>query len=132
MASKGSNANTFDAGVFGSLRYNFTAFGGVAGIIPDPSDELLDAFNKGYRDLLKEYGVTEDGEEIEDSEVPDLDELEKRADKPTFVQQQQDVVKLIAELCQDSPSEEQIMKLPFRVRQKFVVWLQRQLVSPEA
>jgi len=130
MASKGSNANTFDAGVFGSLRYNFTAFGGVTGIIPDPSDELLDDFNKSYRALLKEYGVTEDGEELED--VPDLDELEKRADRPTFVQQQQDVVKLIAALCQDSPSEEQIMKLPFRVRQKFVVWLQRQLVSPEA
>lgn len=132
MASNKPRAQTFDAGAFGSLRYDFTAYGGATGIIPDPSDDLLEKFNTGYRDLLAEYGLDTDTGEVDSRDPESVNAALERTEGVSFVEQQRRMVDLIADLCQDSPSAEQIMRLPFRVRQRYIVWLQNNLTNPEA
>ena len=39
---------------------------------------------------------------------------------------------LYADLCSGDPSKAQILALPMRVRQQFFVWLQTEVMSPEA
>lgn len=126
MAQKKS---TFDAGQFGSLRYDFTAFGGVTGIIPDPSDVLLEEFNTQYMELLEKYGV---GENVDKDDPDAVADAIQRNKEVSFVEQQKEMVKLIALLCDDKPSADEINKMPFRVRSRFIAWVQRELVSPEA
>lgn len=120
---------TFDAGQFGSLRYDFTAFGGVTGIIPDPSDVLLEEFNTQYMELLEKYGV---GENVDKDDPDAVADAIQRNKEVSFVEQQKEMVRLIALLCDDKPSADEINKMPFRVRSRFIAWVQRELVSPEA
>lgn len=127
MAQK--KKTTFDAGQFGTLRYDFTAFGGVTGIIPDPSDEKLEAFNTAYMELLDKYGVGEDVDKDDPDAVKDAIERNKDV---SFIEQQKEMMELIAELCDHSPSLEELQKLPFRVRQVYLGWIQRELINPEA
>lgn len=121
--------STFDAGQFGSLRYDFTAFGGVTGIIPDPSDVVLEEFNTQYMELLEKYGV---GEHVDKDDPDAVSDAIQRNKEVSFVEQQKEMVRLITLLCDDKPSADEINKLPFRVRQRFIAWVQRELVSPEA
>lgn len=127
MAQK--KKTTFDAGQFGTLRYDFTAFGGVTGVIPDPSDEKLEAFNTAYMELLDKYGVGADVDKDDPDAVKDAIERNKDV---SFIEQQKEMMELIAELCDHSPSLEELQKLPFRVRQVYLGWIQRELINPEA
>jgi len=133
LTTMGSNApkknTTFDAGQFGSLRFDFTAFGGQTGIIPDPSDEKLEKFSQSYMELLERYGV---GEGVDQNDPDAVAKAIEQNKDHSFVEQQGEMVDLIAELVDHSPSAEQMAKLPFRVRQRFLTWVQRELVNPEA
>lgn len=123
---------TFDAGQFGSLRYDFTAFGGVTGIIPDPSDVVLEKFNDDYRVLLEKYGVSADDDEVDTNDPQAVQDALEKSKGTSFVEQQRDMIQLIADLCSGSPTMDEILRLPFRVRQRFIIWVQQQLVNPEA
>lgn len=124
-----SDPNTFDAGAFGTLRYDFTAFNGVAGIIPDPSDEMIDTFTKRYREMLDQYGVDDDIDPNDPESVQTALEATEGID---ISKQQREMAALFAGLCSDSPNAEQIMKLPFRLRGRFFTWVQRTLSDPES
>lgn len=123
--------DTFDAGSYGTLRYDFKRFGGVQGIIPDPSDEQIEAFMVRLREVAREFG---DEEATVDVDTADADELNAmlEGDGLRLADAQRAVCDAISELCQGSPNADQLLRLPFRVRQGFMAWLQRKLLSPEA
>jgi hypothetical protein len=121
--------DTFDAGQYGTLRYDFKKFGGVQGIIPDPSDEMLEAFMRRLRDIAKEYGADDIDENATAEQLQDLMEEDENL---RLADAQKDQAEAVSELCQGSPNAEQLMALPFRVRQGFMRWLQRKLMDPEA
>jgi len=121
--------NSFDAGSFGTLRYDFTSFGGVTGIIPDPSDEMIDTFTKRYREMLQNYGVDDD---IDPGDTESVQVALEATEGLDVAQQQREMADLFAGLCGNSPDAEQILKLPFRVRGRFFTWVQRTLSDPES
>lgn len=128
MANK--NSDTFDGGQYGTLRYDFKSWGGVQGIIPDPSDKMIEDYMKGLRDAAKEFGAEDaDTDNMSAAEVQELMEDDKNMEIEAA---QAKIAELTSELCQGSPNTPQLLALPFRVRQGFLKWLQGKLMDPEA
>lgn len=125
--------DTFDAGQFGTLRYDFKAYGGVQGRIPDPSDEMIETFMRSLRDIAREFG----GDDDDDVDIDELtaEELTARLDDDTnlnIAEAQKMLCEAYGELCQGSPDSGALLALPLRVRTGFMQWLQRKLISGEA
>jgi hypothetical protein len=125
--------DTFDASSYGTLRYDFKRFGGVAGIIPDPSDEQIETFLRRLREIAREFGTDDQQDvDLDNASAEELTALLEDDANLRIADAQQAMVAAVAELCQGSPNAEQLLRLPFRVRQGFMGWLQRKLMSPEA
>lgn len=131
MASRNSQNDTFDGGQYGTLRYDFTKWSGKQGVIPDPSDELIEQFMRGMRDTAKEY-QSEGGADVESLSAAELQELMDDDSNMRITEAQAAIAKLTADLVQNSPSADELLALPFRVRQGFLRWLQGKLLDPEA
>jgi hypothetical protein len=125
--------DTFDAGQYGTLRYDFKKFGGVQGIIPDPSDEQIEAFMRRLREIAKEFGA-DDAEDLDldNATAEELSALLEDDSNLRIAEAQQTLCDAYGELCQGSPDATALLALPLRVRQGFMQWLQRKLLSPEA
>jgi len=130
---------SFDAGSeVEPLDYNFDTIAkrypgrypeleGVIGTVPEPSDDAVQTFQRRLTaatvDLLP---------------VLDLDDRVAVAkalrDMPeeTFAKADQVIIDAVGELCAGSPTRDQVAALPFRLRRKFVAWLQRELMNPES
>lgn len=125
--------DTFDASAYGTLRYDFKKWGGVQGIIPDPSDEQIEAFLRRLRDIAREFGDdTADDVDIEDASAEQLTAMLEDDTGLRLADAQKAIAEAVSELCQGSPDVAQLLQLPFRVRQGFLGWLQRKLMNPEA
>jgi len=122
----------FDAGaVVEPLDWDFTAFKAGKGTVPEPSDAQLGKF---IRDVMA----------AQQTESASLAPLTEAGDDPeamlaAIAALPEDVlpgatkamIKPYAELCAGHPSEEQLGKLPPRVRVAFFAWLAGEL-RPEA
>lgn len=115
---------TFNAEVVGSkLNYDFTSWGGSAGVIPEPSDDQITAFFEEIdsladeSDLERAEGDAEAASELVDN--LDITEVNKR------------MISAVSGLCQGSPSETELNKLPPRARQAFIKWIMKQVQDPE-
>lgn len=125
--------DTFDAGTYGSLRYDFKAYGGVQGRIPDPSDEMLEQFMRRLREIAKEFGDDElETEQLDEMTAEQINEILAEDKNLEIAEAQKAMCDAVAELCQGSPDAAAMLALPFRVRQGFMQWLQRKLLSGEA
>lgn len=128
---RGGASDTFDAGVYGTLRYDFKKFGGVQGVIPDPSDEQIETFMRNMRDTAKEFGQ----DESVDPDSMSAEELQELMEDEAALQIKEAQVKisgLVGDLCSSSPSADELLALPLRVRQGFMRWLQGKLLDPES
>lgn len=122
----------FDAGtVVEPLDWDFTAFKAGKGTVPEPSDTQLGKF---IRDVMR----------AQTSETTALAPIAEAGDDPekmlaAIAALPEDVlpgatkamIKPYADLCAGHPSEEQLTKLPPRVRVAFFTWLAGEL-RPEA
>lgn len=127
---RGGRADTFDAGQFGTLRYDFKAYGGVQGIIPDPSDTKIEEFMRGMRDAAQEFSTEE--VDVDNLTAEELQELMADDSNLRIKDAQDTMMGLLGELCDGSPSKEQLLALPLRVRMRFTRWLQEKLLDPES
>ena len=119
----------FDAGVaVEALEYDFTAYGGKEGRIPEPTTRLVNDFFDEMRGLLQEAQRAKSAaegvqlEEMSEEEMAGaLDKVDEGMAATTNFQER--TVKAIAILCQDSPSADELMALPYRVLSQFNQWL---------
>jgi hypothetical protein len=49
----------------------------------------------------------------------------------TFAKIDEGIIDALAELTAGSPTRTQLVALPFRLRRKFIMWLQQELMNPE-
>ena len=110
----------FDAGAaVERLDYDFTAYGGPTGTVPEPSegqiDALLDRLRSAMPDLPADATQAQVAEATRDMKLAEQSEL---------------MLDALGELCQGSPSREQLAELPFRVRTVFQNWLLDELMNP--
>lgn len=111
----------FDAALAVSkLEYDLTAYGGGKGCIPEPSDTDVESLFDSLADMLPEGANNEQDivQALQDDQfsMKEINEL-----------MQAEVVKI----CKGTPSEEDIQKLPYRVKSKFFNWLLQEITDPE-
>lgn len=136
-----------------ALEYDFTPWGGVAGTIPEPTDAILQGYLKFYDDLSDSDAEAQlraeadaltarsEGKVTIDGDLPELPGAEPEKAEPTPVVKRtlqeiilgdEDVarraVDAVGELCQQSPSAEQIWALPTRIRNGFASWVSNILI----
>lgn len=123
---------SFDAGaVVEPLAWDFTAFKAGKGVVPEPSDELIAVFARGMMSAAQKEGTAELKALAEAG-----DDLEKAlaaiaAMPEDVLSSSKAMIPPYASLCDGSPSAEQLVKLPPRVRYAFFMWLAGEL-RPEA
>lgn len=122
----------FDAGsVVEKLEWNFRPYVNAKGVIDEPTDAQISTFfasmkamTEGLKGQLPEGVDTDDPGEL----IAALDEL----DAGLVVTINQELAGIYTVLCSGSPTREQLLGLPMRVRAIFYNWLQREVMSPEA
>lgn len=122
----------FDAGTAPDpMDWDFTSWGGGKGTIPEPSEKAITTYYKDLRKAVSEFqGVQEAGSKDNLSQK-EIDELMKAMEDIDIAKINGEVKKAVAKLCQNQPSITELNRLPYRVLNAFVQWLQGEL-SPEA
>lgn len=102
------------------------------GTIPEPTQAHLDAFAEGMKNMVgksKDEKITpEDTANLIDKTIEEAG-AETESEKNKALEKK--VIKMIAGLCQNSPSEAQLAQLPPRIRTAFMKWVHRQLADPK-
>ena len=118
-------------GVVEALDYDFNPYVPASGTIPEPTDKQVAGFLSGIKAIVSAM----------ESEVPsDIDPADTAAvlaaiddlDPEKTIEQMSKMCKVYSDLCSGTPTEQQIADLPMRVRSIFFVWLQTEVMSPEA
>lgn len=120
----------FDAGTaVESLEYDFTAYGGSEGVIPEPSSGTVKAYFRAGKDLAKEMrkfkGISDalgDVDNLSEEEITSrmamIEEAEEGVDE---LQERQRG--MLVDLCGGAVTRDELDRLPFRVFQAFSKWL---------
>lgn len=107
----------FDAGnAVQELKWTFKPDVDADGVIPEPADKLIDEFWTGLRDLTEAATNDDAMKKLASDAAPEI------ATKTAA---------LFGTLCQEKPSTDQILALPYRKRQAFYGWVVGQLANPE-
>lgn len=106
-----------------SLDYDFTGFPSInggncsgKGIIPEPTKAIQNTFWELKNEILGE-GTTVDVEAAQ--------KFSQREDAETIS------IKMFSDLCQDSPSFEELSELPPRIFNEFTTWLLTEIFLPK-
>jgi hypothetical protein len=103
------------------------------GTIPEPTDKAIDKMftelQKLASSLAKRLQVTQPEETTPEKMLEGLANLPDEAEEPEFGLEEYltGMNRIYAELCQNQPSEEQLSRLPLRIRVKFYSWLTSEL-----
>lgn len=123
---------SFDAGaVVEPLAWDFTDFKAGKGVVPEPSDEVIAAFQKAMMAAAQKEGAGPLA--AIDEAAGDLEKmLAAIAALPEdALSGSKAMIPAYAALCSGCPSEAQLTKLPPRARYAFFAWLAGEL-NPEA
>lgn len=121
----------FDSGAaLEVLDWDFTKYCGpdAKGTTPEPSQDVLDRFRRTRGELLR-LAFADDGITIDRAKLAKVVEDaggEKAFDDKTG----QELLDCYTDVCQGSPSREQIEGLPGTVRGAFYRWVDRCLLDP--
>lgn len=108
------------------MDWDFSKYEGGTGTVPEPSTNEMKAFQKEFAKIMRKGAALD----IDDDDALKMSEKEfvafqKKADA---IGEELDVA--VARLCKNQPSEEQMAKLPFRVKTQFSKWLMAEM-NPE-
>lgn len=109
----------FDAGTaVEAMEFDFTAYGGRAGTIPEPSNERFQKFIDRVRKMGEKAGLTK--ADATPAEVASTLANASEKDTSGIVEE---IDEAMANLCQNTPNVVEIGALPFRVKMAFNGWL---------
>jgi len=123
----------FSADTFEKLDYDFTkipknsgeGFCTGKGTIPEPSDEMLQEFQKGAaEDAAKLMGGSVSQQDLLRDPAKLVDLVSRTAETRKATE------KRLAKLCRNSPSEKELSELPPRYFNGFANWLTDEVGSP--
>lgn len=115
-----------------AMEYDFTDYGGSSGQIPEPTSKHVDVFFDRIKSLAQEVKRLQTGKQ-DSSPISEVEAGDMLAamDDLNLAEYEEALADAIADLCQGTPSGDEISKLPFRVRAAFMQWLIGEL-RPEA
>jgi hypothetical protein len=112
----------------GVLEYNFMPYAG-SGIIPEPSAIQIQAFRQALGEML---GDVEDSPDKPAQDDPTLfaKRLSEYLNQDT-TETDEKSLHLVADVCSNQPSFDELHALPYRARQAFLGWVVGMLLVPE-
>lgn len=122
----------FDASsIGGELEYDFSKWGGSKGVIPEPPRFAVSRMLKRVDELFESLGLRK--KEDKGVETPEdvINTMEKVSEEEVFEKMAAGLVEILAEVCDGSPSKEDLEKLPYRPMQGFFGYLMGELTNPE-
>lgn len=118
----------FDAGaVVEPMTYDFTAFGGKSGTIPEPSSGQVDTFMADVRAMIEPIKDLFGKDTTDLAEDADLAEKVSALPDDLVAGMSDQMTEAVAKFCSGSPSKEEIEALPYRVQTAFMAWLMSEL-----
>ena len=137
----------FDSGsVVEPLDFDLSKHGGPKGTVPEPSDRLVFRFTAQFRKVVlasiseaEKIAVEQDVPEDDDARKERLSKFSLRdalgildtADNETLKMLSDKMCGMVAEVCSNTPSEEQLVALPWRIKAAFFGWVVGELLVPE-
>lgn len=116
------------------LNYDFSAFEGPVGVVPEPSTKQVNAYFDEVKALAKEVQASRAAADAAAKSVEEDEMTEAKAQEVLATVQEGDIngydtrmSELTADLCSGSPTLKQIDALPFRVRFAFMQWVVQSL-----
>jgi hypothetical protein len=100
------------------------------GTIPEPSQAALDRFTSHVRDIATDPDLAALVALGEDPDPAAVIDAVGQMPEEKLNQVTEGMLDVIIDVCQGSPTEEQIRALPPRVRNAFVGWVSGELVGP--
>lgn len=100
---------------------------GVEGTVPEPSDEAVQAFQQALARATRELLPRD----IDEDDPKAVAKAMRSMPEDTWAKVDVKIIDALAELTAGSPTREQIAALPFRLRRKFITWVQKELMDPE-
>jgi len=101
------------------LDFDFSKYGGPTGVIPEPSTKQVEAFLNTAQDVAKLLGIAP-GQALSVESISAIPQ--DAAEKMNAL-----MTERVLELCAGEITEEDLDKLPFRVRSAFTAWLAGEL-----
>jgi hypothetical protein len=125
----------FDAAsVVEPLDYSLRPHVDKAGTIREPNDRQIADYLAGYQRMVKDYrGQLPDA--LVAGGSPDIGavlDATAELDTEVVLRLNTEVAALVAALCSNDPSRDDILGLPPRIRAMFCAWVQKEVMSPEA
>lgn len=117
------------------LKYELRPYLDKDGVIREPSDAQIDAFDRAMtkeRQRLRALIPDLPDEDDADAYQAALEKAELAQVSAEAFATWKNQAKAFAALCSGDPSEADLLALPRRVRLHFYVWLRQEVVSPEA
>jgi len=127
-----------------TLDYDFSPFCDAKGEIPEPSAEQVNTFNARYVALLAALGryqtnrqrraadpTTEESEERTLMQELDAMEVDSQELSPEMTRIDTEQRQLVADVCSNKPSFEELQQLPSRQFRAFLAWLYEELSDPK-
>lgn len=103
----------------------------IHGTIKEPNDQQIADYLTGVKTLSAKYR-----DKLPDMDpsagVDELMEAADALDPQDIVAFYQDMAGMFSALCSGSPSKDDLLRLPTRIRAMFYAWLQQEVMSPEA
>lgn len=126
----------FDAAsVVEPLDYTLRPHVDKAGTIREPNDRQIADYLAGYQQMIRDYRDRLPDELVAGGGNPDVGAVLDAAtelDTELVIKLNADVAALVAGLCSNDPSKDDILGLPPRIRSMFCAWVQKEVMSPEA
>jgi len=132
----------FDAGsVVEPLTWNFASLKDPAGkpyvdksgVVREPTDRQLADYLAGIKKLIKEFrGKLPDDLMTGTATPAELTSAVDDLDPETVTQFHAGLAAVVADLCSGTPSKDDLLGLPIRIRSVFYTWLQQEVMAPEA
>lgn len=124
----------FDANaVVEPLDYTLRPHVDKAGTIREPNDRQIADYLAGYQQMIRDYRGQLPDELVAGS--PDIGavlDATTELDTEIVLKLNAEVAALVAGLCSNDPSKDDILGLPPRIRGMFCAWVQKEVMSPEA
>lgn len=120
--------SSFDASsIVEPLDYNFEKYGGRKAVIPEPNEEQVITYYKELDELLKSLA----GEFVKLPAHPTAQDLVEALAQLTmsdsYSPMQGGMTRIVAKLCSNTPTEDEIRQLPPRMRALFFQWVAREM-----
>ena len=115
-----------------SLEYNFEPYAGK-GTIPEPSSFQITSFRKGLAQMV-EYAARNEDIDVDVEKLPTAEYAKRLSNllREDTSEYDEKVLQMIADVCSNTPSYDDLTALPFRARQAFLGWIIGALIIPEA